>query len=78
VRVLREDATLERVALPTAHGAYVERIIGLCVRRLLQLAPIDQLDVGHCRPRRFPGVLVLEPAAQRGQNLRPIIVEREA
>jgi hypothetical protein len=38
VRVLREDATLERVALLTAHGAYVQRICGLFVRRLLEHA----------------------------------------
>jgi hypothetical protein len=44
--------------------------------RELQPAPIDQLDVSHGRPRRLPGVLFLEAAAQRGQNSREIIVER--
>jgi hypothetical protein len=64
VRVLRQDAALDRIALLPRHRRDVERIARLFVRGLLQLAPIDQLDVGDGRPRRFPRLLVLQPAAR--------------
>jgi hypothetical protein len=76
VRVLREDATLERVALLTAHGAYVQRICGPFVRRLLKLPAVDELHVGDRRPSRFSGISVLEAAPKSGESLRPIIIER--
>jgi hypothetical protein len=74
--MLAEDATLERITLLTAHRGDVQRIGWRLVRRLVQRAPIDQLDVGHRRSRRPPGVLVVEPAAQRTEDLRPVAVER--
>jgi hypothetical protein len=76
VRVLAQDATLQRVTLLTAHRGDVQRVGRLLVHGLLQLSAVDQLEVGHRRPRRFPRILVVEAATQRGQNLRPIIVER--
>ena len=74
VRVLREDAALQCVALLARHRAHVEGICGLFVLRLL--AAVDELHVGDRRSSRLPGVLVGEAAPQSGQNLRPIIVER--
>jgi hypothetical protein len=67
---------LERVALLPAHRAYVQRVGRLLVLGLLQLPAVHQLDVGHRRPRRPPSVLVGEPATQRSEDLRPVIVER--
>ena len=78
VRVLGEDATLQSVTLLGGHRRDVERVGRRLVRGLLQLAPIDQLDVGHGRPRRLPSILVLEPAPKSSENSGEIIVERRS
>jgi hypothetical protein len=74
--MLREDAALQRVALLTAHGAYVQRVCGLFVRRLLKLPAVNELHIGDRRSSRLPRVLVGEPATQGSEDLRPVIVER--
>jgi LytB protein len=74
--VLREYAALQCVALLARHRRDVERVGRLLILRLLQLPAVHQLDVGHGRPRRLPRVLVVEAAAQRSEDLRPVIVER--
>jgi hypothetical protein len=74
--MLRQDATLQGVALLLRHRAHVQQVSRLLVHGLLQLASIDQPDVGDGRPRRLPRILVVEPPFERAQNLRPVIVER--
>jgi hypothetical protein len=75
--MLREDATLQGVALLARHRRDVERIRarGL-VSRLLKLTAVDELHIGDRRPSRLSGISVLEAAPKSGQNLRPIVVER--
>jgi hypothetical protein len=75
--MLGEDATLQRVALHPAHARHVQGV-GLCclIRWLLQLAPVDQLHVGNGYSSGFAGILVVEPAAQRSEHLRPVVSER--
>jgi hypothetical protein len=73
--MLRKKPLFKPIPLLDRHRSDVERILGSFVRRLLELAPVDELNVGHGRPRRLPGVLVLEAAAQSGQHSREIIVE---
>jgi hypothetical protein len=74
--MLREDATLQRIALLPRHRADVQRVGWLLVRGLLQLPAVHELDVGHGRPRRFPRILILEAAPKSGQHVRKIIVQR--
>jgi hypothetical protein len=76
VRVLREDAALQRVALLARHRRDVERNGGLFVRRLLKLTTVDELHVGDGRSSRLPRILVGEPAPERGEDLRPVVFER--
>ena len=58
VRVLAQDAALQRVPLLPAHIAYVQGICGQFVRRLLKLPAVDELHVGDGRSRRRRGALV--------------------
>jgi hypothetical protein len=51
VGMLREDAPLQRVTLLASHLRHVERVGRLLVLGVLQLAAIDELHVGHGRPR---------------------------
>jgi hypothetical protein len=75
--MLREDAALQGITLLSRHTRHVERIARrLLVLRLLELPPVDELHVGNGYSSGFAGVFVLEAAAKRGENLRPIIVER--
>ena len=74
--MLGEDAPLQGVPLLPRHRAHVQGIGRLLVLGLLQLPAIDKLDVGDGYRSGLAGVLVGEPAAQRGQNSRKIIVER--
>jgi hypothetical protein len=77
VRVLGEDATLQRVALLPAHSAYVQRVrVRGLVHRLLKLTAVDELHIGDRRSSRFSRILVLEAAPKSGQHSRKIIVER--
>ena len=76
--MLREDAALQCVALLARHRRDVQRVRGLFVLRLLQLPAVDEVHVGDGRPSRLSGVLVLEAAAQRGQNLRPVVSSARA
>ncbi len=77
VRMLLEDAPLQGVTLLARHRAHVERVSWLLVHGLLQLAAVDELNVGNRRPRRPSGVLVLlQAGAERGEDIRPIIVQR--
>lgn len=71
--MLGQDAALQGVALLPRHRGDVQGIGRRLVRRLLELPAVHELDVGHGRPRRFPGVLVVEPAAQRSEDLRPVV-----
>jgi hypothetical protein len=64
----RSSRLIEATSRGSADGGFV---LGL-----LQLPAVHQLDVRHRCPRRFPRVLVVEPATQRSEDLRPIIVER--
>jgi hypothetical protein len=75
--MLAEDAALQGVSLLPRHLTDVQRILDRClVGWLLQLAAIDELDVGDRRSRRFPRALVLEPSAQRGQHSRKVVIQR--
>jgi hypothetical protein len=74
--MLAQNAALQGVALLQRHRGNVQRIGWRLVRRLLQLAPVDELHVGDRRSSRFSGIFVLQPASQRGENSRKIIVQR--
>jgi hypothetical protein len=75
--MLGEDAALQRIALLASHLRHVERVSLCClIRRLLQLAPVDQLHVRNGYSSGFAGVLVLEAAPQSGQHGREVIIER--
>jgi hypothetical protein len=74
--MLAQNAALQRVALLAGHRSDVERVSRLFVLWLLQLPAVDQLHVGNGYGGGFAGILVLEPAAQRREDLRPVIVER--
>jgi hypothetical protein len=71
----RGCAASRRPLLPR-HLAHVERVGRLLVLGLLQLLAVHELHVGDRSSRRLPGVLVLEPGAERGEDIGPIIVER--
>jgi hypothetical protein len=58
VRVLRQDAALERIALLRRHRSDVERVARLFVLRLLQLTAVHELHVGNGNSG-FAGILVL-------------------
>ena len=64
--MLAQDAPFLGVALLPRHGAHIEQVRWLLVRRLLQLAAVHQLDVGNRYGSGLPRVLVLESAAQSG------------
>jgi hypothetical protein len=73
--MLGEDAPLQGVTLLPRHRAHVERVSRELVVGLLQLAATDELHVGDGDSGGFPGVLVLEAAAQRGQHGREVVVQ---
>ena len=59
--MLGERPALQRATLLPSHGADVQRVGRLLVLGLLQLTPIDELDVGDRRPRRLSRVLSERP-----------------
>ena len=77
LRMLAQDPGLPAIALLPGHRRHVQRIHarGL-VRRLLELTPVDKLDISNRRSRRFPGIPVLEAAPKGGQHSRKVIVQR--
>jgi hypothetical protein len=62
VGMLAQDPALERGrALIPAHLAYVQGIGRRLVLALLQLTPVDELDISDCRSSRSSSIFVLEP-----------------
>ena len=73
--MLGEQPTLQSVPLLARHRRDVQRVGRLLVHGLLQLAAIHELHVGDGYRSSFASVLVLKPAAQRGEHRREVVVE---
>jgi hypothetical protein len=75
VGMLGQDALLERLPFLAGHRRHIQRIsLGSLGRRLLQLAPIDQLDVRNGFSSSFAGILIVQSSTQSGENSGPIVV----
>jgi hypothetical protein len=77
VRILRQQPALQLVALLTRHGRDVEWIAagGLFVLLLLELPPLDELNVRHGSACRRARVLVIQTSTQGLQDFGPIVVQ---
>jgi hypothetical protein len=75
VRMLTQDALLQRVPLLARHRSDIERVARLFVLRLLQLRAVHQPHVRDRGATRLARILVCEPPSQRLKDGRPVVVQ---